>query len=612
MMTRTDSLLDGLAAGVVVADGAMGSLLADRGADLSRGVEWVNLAAPVMVQQIHEEYIRAGAQLIETNTFAAGKIKLSAHGLESQQGELIQAAVECARAAAGTQAWVAGSIGPSLLSVEPMGDQRAACEENLTEHIEALLEEGVDAILLETFSDVDELLLGVKIARARTELPIIAQLVFGQGGSLPGGSGAVDVARELHACGANVVGANCGLGWEGPAAAMAALSQLPPDAPYRSVSPNAGFAQHLDGRQVYLSSPDYFAERTAGLIRQGARLVGGCCGTSPETIAALSRRLASTRTARTAVQVTPVAESVGAPAPVGKGAFLERIPDEQATIIELAPPKQLNVEWPIEFAQRAEAAGADAISLPENPLARIRMDGFLLAQHLKGVCNLPLIPHLTCRDRNLLGLHSTLMGGAIAGLDGVLAVTGDPLNPEARQGRSVYDISSTGLVRMIAEMNAGRTLAGADLKGHSNYSVGVAYSTSAPNIEKETDRLVHKLDAGAQFVMTQPVFTADDAKQMLDHLDARKVTARVFVGVYPLLSYRSAWFMHHQVPGVEIPATILDRLSSVSDDYRAQCETGLAEYRQLRAELSKLNADIYLICPPASGSILESLLESSC
>jgi 5,10-methylenetetrahydrofolate reductase len=309
------------------------------------------------------------------------------------------------------------------------------------------------------------------------------------------------------------------------------------------------------------------------------------------------------------VQVPPASASPDTPSPVGQGSLLERLPKEQATIIELAPPKQLNVKWPMEFVQRVEAAGADAISLPENPLARIRMDGFLLAQHLKGACNLPLIPHLTCRDRNVLGLHSTLMGGAIAGLDGVLAVTGDPLNPEARQGRSVYDISSTGLVRMIAEMNAGRTLAGADLKGHSNYSVGVAYSTSAPNMEKETDRLVQKLDAGGQFVMTQPVFTSDEAKQMLDRLDERKITARVFVGVYPLLSTRSAWFMHHQVPGVEIPAKILDRLSSVADDSEAQRETGLAEYRQLRGELAKLKADIYLICPPSSGGILESLLE---
>jgi homocysteine S-methyltransferase len=590
------SLLDRLTGEIIIGDGAMGTLLYSRGVPLDTNFEYLNLIRPDLVRQVHEDYARAGARLLETNTFGANALRLGAVGLERRTADINRAGVRLARQVAGAGGLVAGAVGPLL---RPRGETVELAvgqkQEILREQMTAQAEEGVDLFLLETFAGLEDLELALAEA-AVLGLPAIAQMAFLEAGRTREGVTAEDAARRLTAAGAAAIGANCGSGpheLRQVLLRMATASHLP-----LAAFPNSGFPQYLDGRYIYLATPEYFAAMGRDLVAAGATLVGGCCGTTPEHIAALARELADLRPAprpRPTVSITIEDQPREFPAsPQGAGRWLDRWPAAPVVTVELDPPRGLDCSKVLAGARRLAAAGVDAISLAENPLARIRMGNIALARQIQEETGVEVIVHVTCRDRNLLGLHSELMGAHLLGIRNILAVTGDPVAVGGEAGAtSVFDLNSIGLLDLLAALNQGHNLMGNDLGGRTDFLLGAAFNPNLPNLEGQLRRLEKKLAAGARFVQTQPIY----ALEMLDRLLARTApyAIPVLVGILPLVSERNAEFLHNEVPGITLPDTVRQRMRGKSGD--AGVREGMAIARELVAGGIGRVAGWYLMPP---------------
>ena len=564
-MTRiSPPLPERLRTEIVIGDGAMGTLLYSRGVPLEANFEHLNLVRPELVHQVHAEYVRAGAGLLETNTFGANALRLSAIGLEHRVADINRAGARLAREAAGPERLVAGSVGPLLLprgeSAElPASQKRAIFREQLL----ALAEGGVDLILLETFAGLDDLELALDEA-ATVGLPAVAQMAFLEGGRTRDGVSAEEAAQRLEAAGAAAVGANCGSGpreLHKVLQRLAATSDLP-----LAAFPNSGFPEYHDGRYIYLATPEYFAATGRDLVTAGATLVGGCCGTTPEHIAALASALAGVRPVPRPVPVAspvaPTATSQPAARPMA-GRWLEGRHERPLVTVELDPPHGFDCSKILEGAHRLAAAGVDAINLAENPLARIRMGNLALARDIQERTGVEVIVHVTCRDRNLIGLHSELMGAHLLGIRNILAVTGDPVAVGGESGAtSVFDLNSIGLLELLAALNDGRNLLGANLGGRSEFLLGAAFNPNLPSIDGQLRRLEKKLAAGARFVQTQPVYSADVLDRLLERTAGYGVP--VLVGILPLVSERNAEFLHNEVPGITLPDAVRRRMRGTS------------------------------------------------
>jgi len=529
------------------------------------------------------------------------------------------AAVRLAREAAAGRAWVAGSVGPAAAAADEPRDA-VAVGEAYREQIEGLCEGGADALLLETFERLDDLLLALAAARrvAGRALPVIAQLVFAEGCAVSGES-ADEAARRLLQAGADVVGANCGRGLQAIRQAVDGLLRGADGTGYVSAYPNAGYPERIGGRTIYLGTPAYIAQQAAEWVRRGVRLVGGCCGTSPETIRAIRQALAALRkvprvTVRTAAGPSAAAAAASAPPPAATqatpGGFLRAVAGSRLPVIaEIDPPAHLDWQPWAEGARALLAAGADAISLAENPLASIRMENFFLAAWLRRETRGQVVCHVTCRDRNSLGLQSSLLAAHAAGVGAVLAVTGDPAQRGGHQRvMSVYEQTSVGLVRLIATLNAGRTSTGRDLRGRTDFSIGVAFNSAAANPAAETEKLRRKRDEGAVFVMTQPVFDRDQAHRVLEQ--TRLEGVRVFPGFLPPVTRKLAHYLHHEVPGIRLAGPLLqmlDRYEQPEDQQRAALEWT----RELIAALAPELEGVYLITPGARWQALLPLLAAA-
>jgi homocysteine S-methyltransferase len=561
---RAGLFLERLQTEVLVGDGAMGTLLYSRGVPLEVNFEHLNLVDPALVRQVHEDYVRAGAQVLETNTFGANALHLGAIGLERKVAAINRAGARLAREAAGPERVVAGSGGPLL---PPRGEaaelaadaRRAALREQMT----ALAEGGVDLFLLETFAGLEELLLAVGVAR-ELGLPAVAQMAFLEAGRTREGVTAEAAARRLAEAGAAVLGANCGAGPHGLLQVLprlAAASALP-----LSAFANSGFPQYVDGRYIYLATPEYFAGMGREMARAGAALVGGCCGTTPEHIRALATALAGLRPAPRPKAVpppVPAPPAVPRPEVPPRRTFLDGWGQRPVVTVELDPPRGLDCGKVLAAARQLAAAGVDAISLAENPLARIRLGNLALARQLQEETGTEVIAHVTCRDRNLIGLHSELMGAHLLGLRNVLAVTGDPVSVGGEAGAtSVFDLNSVGLLELLSALNAGRTLMGTELGGATDFLLGAAFNPNLPSMEGQLRRLERKVAAGARFVQTQPVYSA----QVLETLLARTAPCGipVLVGILPLVSERNAEFLHNEVPGITLPEEVRRRMRGKS------------------------------------------------
>lgn len=546
--------LDELYSGLLCGDGAMGTEIMARGAFPEACVEEMSCCETELITAIHHDYLAAGARVIETNSFGANAVRLARFGLENRVAEINSSAARLAKAAAhGKNAYIAGSVGPLGLGAEAIREQGIDRQAVYQEQISALLDGGVDLIQLETFLDFDEILLALNVAKKLSNIPVICSMVSSEEGRLATGQSIVEAFSKLTEAGADVVGLNC---LTGPHAMLRVLEKIPLD--YKlSTYPNAGHPLYRDGHYLYGLSPEYFATAGREFAAQGVRLIGGCCGIGPAHIAALSKALqgAQPATTKTVIRVSEP------PRPTAKAtseetSLLDLIAAGKTVIVtELDPPKTLDLEKYFAGAKALTEAGSDAITLADNSLAILRVSNVAIGAMLKERFEIMPLIHVSCRDRNLLGLQSELMGIAALGIRHVLPLTGDPAKVGDHPGASsVYDVNSIELMRIIARLNEGYNQAGKSIKVQTNFVQGCTFNPNAKNLDAQVARLERKIAAGASYVMTQPVFDTALVAEM--HRRTAHLRVPIFTGVWPLLNGRQTEFLHNEVPGIVIPDNV--------------------------------------------------------
>jgi homocysteine S-methyltransferase len=582
---------------VLVGDGAMGTLLYERGVPQGFCHEELNLTKPELIQQIHADYIAAGAQVIRTNTFGANSWKLRVHGLEDKVGIINRTAVELVRKMAdGKDVFVAASIGPLTAPDRenpPPPEEREAVQRA---QIVALLEAAPDILFFETYTDINDLLRGVRLAKQLDhDRPVIASMSFSEDGFTFDGVNVVAAFKQLRAAGADVVGSNC---LNGPHGTLQVFRRVPLDAaPLLSAYPNAGRPQFFNRQFIFQTTPEYMGTAARQLVEEGVRLVGSCCGTNPAHTAAIAAAVRGLRPVTTKV-VAPITQRVRETKPIQPTSetILDIIKKRTLIVTELDPPRNMDYARILEGAAALKAAGTDALTVADNSLAILRMNNVALAHLVEREVGLTTIIHLTCRDRNSIGLQSELMGMAALGLRHVLAVTGDPARfGDVPDATSVYDLNSVELIGVISKLNNGQTLAGRPLKYRTNFVVGCALNPNVTNIEAQVNRLERKIAAGAQFVMTQPIYDRHMAKTIHDMTNRFGVP--VLVGVMPLLNARNTEFLANEVPGISIPHPVCERMRGKEGDEGRK--EGLAIAREMAEAVLEHFPGIYLITPLA-------------
>ena len=556
-------------------DGAMGTVLYGRGVFLNVCYDELNLRQPDLIRDIHREYVKAGADLIETNTFGANPRKLAQYGLGSETEAINRAAARLAREAAGTRAAVVGAIGPLGIRIEPFGE--TSVEEataDFRRQAAGLLEGGVDGFILETFSDVEELRAAFLAVRGISDLPIIAQMTIGNDGMTHYGTAPAVFGPILEELGADVIGVNCSVG---PHGVLEAVEQLAPVVTRPiSAQPNAGLPRDVGDRKMYMASPEYMGTYAKRIVEAGARFVGGCCGTTPEHIKAMAGFVHSVAPRHVTVTTTAEPAAVGVePRPLGErshyGGKLARA--EFITTVEIVPPKGVDPGPMFDQCRALKAAGVDAVNVPDGPRAQSRMGALLSGLMIEREVGLESVVHYACRDRNLLGMLSDLLGAAAAGLRNLLLVTGDPPKmgpyPDAT---AVFDIDAIGLTNLVARLNRGLDPGHNPIGAPTNFVIGVGVNPAAPDFERELRRLHWKVEAGAEFAITQPVFDLEQLDRFLKQVESFRLP--IIGGIWPLISLRNAEFLANEVPGVTVPEEVLRRMRRASELGR---EAGLAE-----------------------------------
>jgi methionine synthase / methylenetetrahydrofolate reductase(NADPH) len=591
---------DRLARGTVVFDGAMGTMLYGRGVFVNRCFDELNLSNPNLVKQVHAEYLEAGAEVIETNTFGAHRFKLGPHGLEAQVRKINREGARIAREAVGEKGLVAGAIGPLGKPLEPIGSIRAdEAQAAYREQAEGLLEGGVDVFVIETMPSLDQAKAALAAVRSLgSELPVGVSLTFNEEGNTLYGDSPEDAVRELEALDVPLVGANCS---QGPQAMLETLSRMAAVARSAKLAamPNAGSPAYVDGRYVYLCTPEYMATWARRFLEAGASVVGGCCGTTPAHIRDLVRSVRMFQPGR-AVEVKAVTPErrTEAPAPVPreqKSPLARALRRRFVVSVELDPPRGADAGQIIERAQYCKENEVDAINVADGPRASARMSAQALCVLLQEKGGIDTILHYTCRDRNLLGIQSDLLGAHALGLRNVLAITGDPPKlgdyPDAT---AVYDVDSIGLIRIMDNLNHGADLAG-NLMGPSlAIHVGCGADPSKPDMEKEVRRLEEKVKGGAEYIMTQPVYDPRSLERFLSLM--KHIDVPLLVGILPLYSHKNAEFLHNEVPGMSIPDDIRERMRVAGSGERAQLE-GVRIAQEATLAARELAQGVYIMPP---------------
>ncbi|MDD9270173.1 bifunctional homocysteine S-methyltransferase/methylenetetrahydrofolate reductase [Paenibacillus sp. GCM10023248] len=549
---------------IITGDGAMGTYLYQMGFPVGISYEELNLLRPETVADVHRRYYEAGARLIETNTFSANREKLSKYGLEGDVEAINRAGVELARKAVGDGAYVVGAIG-SIRAGKRKNVRTADVEASLREQIGILLDSPVDGLLLETFYDLEELQLALRIIRSMSGLPVICQFANEGTGSTQDGVPLQEAFLRLQDDGADVIGFNCRVGPNGILRSMEKLTPLA-GVPF-SAFPNAGLPDYVDGQYTYAATPQYFAESALRFADLGARIIGGCCGTTPEHIAAVAQALqgyvpAEPGTAAPArARVLEPAPAKPAP-PAGKPSLLEIVKQRKTVIVELDPPRDLDIEKFLQGSKALQDAHVDAITMADNSLAVTRMSNLALGYLVQDKLGARPLIHIACRDRNMIGTQSHLMGLHALGIDHVLAVTGDPAKFGDLPGSSsVYDLTSFEIIRMIKQLNEGIAFSGKPLKQKANFVVGAAFNPNVKHLDKAVQRLERKIEAGADYIMTQPVYDAKLIEQIYEatkHLDIP-----VFIGIAPLASGGNAEYLHNEVPGIRLSDEVRARMNGL-------------------------------------------------
>ncbi len=562
-----------------VFDGAMGTMLYGKGVFINACYDELNLKAPQMVDEVHRAYVKAGAEVIETNTFGANAIKLAQYGLADEAWEINKRAAELAVRAAGDRAAVAGAIGPLGVRIEPFGEMaKAEARDIFRQQADGLKIGGVHGFVLETFADLEELHEAFLAVREVSDLPVIAQITFGEDGSTAYGHDPETVARALDAWGADVIGVNCSVGPQGVLEAIERMAKV--TARPLSAQPNAGLPREVGDRKIYLASPEYFGTYAKHLVEAGARFVGGCCGTTPEHIKAIAAFVAS---------VSPRVHAVLAAGPVEAPAGVQPVPlaersrwgfklahGEFCTTVEIVPPRGVDAADMLESVRQLKRAGVDGVNVPDGPRAQSRMGALLTSLLIEREVGLETVTHYACRDRNLLSMLSDLLGAAAHRLHNLLLVTGDPPKmgpyPDAT---AVFDIDAIGLTNLVNRLNHGLDPGGNPIGRPTAFVIGVGVNPVAVEPERELRRFAWKVDAGAEFAITQPVFDVAQLERFLERVEALGVRRiPIIAGIWPLVSLRNAEFLANEVPGVSVPPAVLDRMRAAQERGK---EAALAE-----------------------------------
>jgi len=597
----TSSLRDRIADGRVhVFDGAMGTMLYSKGVFVNVCYDELNVTQPRLVQEVHEQYVAAGAELLETNTFGANPVKLAGYGLAERTEEINRAAATLARRAANQHALVIGGIGPLGIRIEPLGPtSREEARAYFARQARGLAGGGVDGFVLETFADPEELHQALEAVRATCDLPVIAQMTVDEDGSTALGTDVETLARQLAAWGADVVGLNCSTG---PAMMLDAIERMATvtDRPL-AAQPNAGLPRAVGDRRIYLSSPEYMANYARRLIGAGVKFIGGCCGTTPEHIRKIREVVATLEprhhpvavprgvvTPPDGVHPVPLAERSPLGARLARGEFV--------TTVELLPPKGWVTTELLAQGRALKGASVDAVSLLDGPRAQSRMGSIPAAIVLQRELGLEPLIHYTCRDRAMPGMLSDLLGAAAAGLRNVLIVTGDPPRTGPYEAGRMPDIDSIGLTNVAYRLNHGLDPGGNAIGEPTRFVIGVAVNQGALDLEQELARLYWKVDAGADFAVTQPVFDVEQLAAFLKRAEAYRLP--IIAGLWPCVSLRNAEFLANEVPGIHVPARVLDRMRKAQDQGAdAALAEGIAIGREVKDAVKGLVQGVQISAP---------------
>jgi homocysteine S-methyltransferase len=567
-----------LEAGFVLADGAMGTQLYARGIPFDQCFDELNLSAVELVRGIHLDYIDSGAELIETNTFGANRFKLASHGYSDRAVEFNRAGAALARQAvelSGRRVFVAGAMGPIGRPMAPLGAVSAEeVREAYTEQAEALASGGVDVLILETFTDLGELLEAVRAVRRAVTLPLVAEMTFTQEGKTLLGHGPREIAEALERAGADVVGANCSMGSQGILEVIEQMARFVHRARL-SAMPNAGFPAYVGGRYMYVSTPEYMAEHARQMVALGVGLIGGCCGTTPEHIAAIRDAVRDVPAQPPASGISavgvgasvverPVVEPEVAAKPATPSTLANKLGSTFVVTVEVQPPRGIHDRREIEAGRRLREAGVDAIDVADNPMARLRMSPWAMSSRIQSEVGVETILHFTTRDRNLVRLQSDLLAVHALGIRNLLVLRGDPPQMgDYPNATAISDVKPSGLVRLIKEFNRGRDVAGNAIGAPTAFTIGVALNLTARDPHRETQVLDQKVRAGADFVCTMPVYDVETLDRFL-HV-AGRLPLPLVVGVLPLVSHRHAEFLHNELPGLSVPSWVRERLRQAAD-----------------------------------------------
>ncbi len=607
-------LLARLRASAVLCDGAMGTLLYSKGIFINRCYDELNLSQPDLIRGVHHEYFQAGAEIVETNTFGGNSFRLERHGLGGKVREINVAGARLAKEAAKSfDGWVAGSVGPLGVRIEPLGKTSfQEARDSFREQIAALLEGGVDVLILETFGYVEELHQALLAAKELDpKVPVIAQVTVDEEANCLDGSTPETFTPRLEEWGADVIGCNCSVG---PVAMLDAIERVRAATSLPiSAQPNAGIPRSVEGRNIYLCSPEYMASYARKFVAAGVKLVGGCCGTTPEHIrvmksglrAAQARAKASDAQVKTktklpaAVEAMPLAQRSRLGAKVAAGQFV--------TMVEIVPPKGTNIQKELEGARFLKSVGVDGINIPDSPRASARMSNQALSVLLQQQAGIEAILHYTCRDRNVLCIQSDLLGAAAVGIRNLICITGDPPKmgsyPDAT---AVFDVDAIGLVNIVHNLNRGLDIGGNPIGNGTNFAIGVGANPGISNIDEEVRRFEYKVEAGAEYTVTQPVFDLSLLETFLKRIEHCRIP--VIAGIWPLVSVRNAEFMKDELK-VSVPDSILERMTRATTPEAAR-EEGIAIAREMLIAVREMVQGAQISAPLGKYSAAVDVLEA--
>jgi homocysteine S-methyltransferase len=559
----------------MVCDGAMGTMLYAKGIPLTRCFEELNLSSPQLVKEVHLAYVKAGAEILETNTFGASRRRLEKYNQGDKVREINLAGTRLAREVAGDDLYVAGSVGPLGVRLEPLGPTSLQeARESFREQIVTLAEGGVDLLVVETMSDPNEARQALLAARDVCSLPVVVQMTVQEDGSTPIGALPEDFARKLDEWGADMIGLNCSVG---PAAILEALEIMAAVTDKKlSAQPNAGMPRTVQGRNIYLSSPEYMASYARRFIQCGARLVGGCCGTTPEHIKAIKAAVRSLSPQRSHVAIEVLERPGRTLEPIAleqRSRLSEKLARAEFPILaEVVPPKGCDATKEVEGAQYLLAKGVDAINIPDGTGVLGRMSPLTLAALLQQQVGIEVLLHFSARDRNVLSIQADALGAHALGLRNILAITRDAAQFSTLLEAAVFEVDSIGLVNILNNLNHGLDVGGNPLGKQTGFLIGVGLNPYAVNPDEELHRFQLKLKAGANFAVTQPVFDVEQLEAFLKRMESAAGRIPVVAGICPLTSYRNAEFMNNEVPGIAVPQAIMDRMRKVDTGERARAE----------------------------------------